>query len=255
MIKAHLFRAWKILLLAYVAALTGSLVAGAVMIYGLGVSAEAVFEASTRRIAIAMPVFDAGGAAGIDSGVLIFAWNAAGALVIISFVYSASLLDPDRADCWPRMVRKLFCGRSEMRLFRLLPGCARIASEPVRRLYVWLMVPLLSVILLGVENGFSLAATGRVFGSLWTGVVTMIPHGVLEIPTFALAGAVTYSAQLAIRSVAYSEAPAAAFERLRQHRSQLAIPAIAAAVIVALMAAGFIEAHITQVLLSPSELH
>ena len=188
------FTAWKKLLLAYAISLLSSFAAGSLLVYGVGISADTVFQLSTKRISYAMPVIDAGIQAGIDDGLLIFFWNALGALVTISFIYTSALLNPAAQHRPPRAIRKLFCGQSRMRLLCFLPGCSPIESESIRRLYVWLMVPILSLILLGIESGLSLAAAKPIFGSYWAGVLGMLPHGIVEIPTFSLAGAVTYSA-------------------------------------------------------------
>jgi uncharacterized membrane protein SpoIIM required for sporulation len=247
--QALIWTAWKKLMAAYGISLGCSLAAGSLLVYGLGISAETVFEASTKRLSYAMPVFDAGTSAGIDSGMLIFFWNGMGALVTISFLYSARLLDPGELDRPPRGLRKLFCGASNMRLLCFLPGCSQIGFESTRRLYVWLMIPILSLILLGIESGLSLATAKEVFGSYRVGIVSMLPHGILEIPTFSLAGAVTYSAHLMVRQTVYTEAPTAVFQRLHQYRTQLPVSKIALLVALALLAAGLIEAHVTHLLI------
>jgi len=79
-----------------------------------------------------------------------------------------------------------------MKLLCFLPGCIAIEDESIRRVYVWLMVPWLGMTLLGLESGLTASTSAVVFGSYMTGVVALIPHGMVEIPTVSFAGAVTF---------------------------------------------------------------
>ena len=243
-----MFTAWKKLVIAYGIAMIGSMLLGSGLIWFTGTAPETVFELSTRRLAYAFPVLDAGSRAGIDSGLLLFIWNAAGAMVTISFIYTATLLNPQDLAVRPHRIRKLFCGKSRMRLLCFLPGCSQIEAEPVRRLYVWLMIPLLSLVLLGIESGLALSTAKYIFGSYWTGILAMLPHGILEIPAFALAGAVTYSAHLMIREKAHRLETGAVFQELQEYQKQLPIKKTATLVVLTLLLAGLCEAHITTAL-------
>ena len=243
--KSLLFTAWKKLLIAYGISLGCCLVVGSGLIHLLGVAPESVFTWSTKRLSYAIPVLDAGSQAGIDNGALIFFWNSLAALVTISFIYTAALLNPHDLARPPKGLRKLLCGKSRMRLLCFLPGCSQIKAEPLRRLYVWLMIPLLSLVLLGIESGLSLSTSKYVFGSYLAGILSLLPHGIVEIPAFALAGALPYSAHLVVKQIAPFRATNTVFQELHEYRKPLPVKKTALLVILSLLFAGLIEAHIT----------
>jgi hypothetical protein len=136
-----LYVAWKKLLAAYLFSFAISLLVGTLLVKIGHVQPERLYEISTKRLSYALPVFDKGSQHGIDMGLLLFVWNAVGALLTLSFVYSAALFNPHHIGWSPKWVRKIFCGKARMKLFCYLPGCATIEEESLRRLYVWLMVP------------------------------------------------------------------------------------------------------------------
>ncbi|HSO19296.1 MAG TPA: stage II sporulation protein M, partial [Desulfosarcina sp.] len=188
---------------------------------------------------------DAGTRQGIDPGILLFLWNAAGALVTISFLFTAVLFDSDRMDRFPRGLRTIFRGKRPMKLLCHLPGCARFDAEALRRLYVWLMVPLLGMVLLGIESGLQVSTAGYLFESFFSALVALLPHGLVEIPAFARAGAVPYSANLLIQRQGRDPAIRVVFRALDDHRKNLPLQKIALAVVGGLLLAGLIEAHVT----------
>jgi hypothetical protein len=160
---------------------------------------ESLYQASTKRLSYALPVLDLGVRMGIDLGVLIFLWNSMAALLTVSFLYTASWFDPYQARKPNGLIRRIFSSKTRMKLLCYLPGCAKIKQEPVRRAYVWLMVPLLGMILLGIESGFAVSTGAHLFGSIVPAFVSLVPHGLIEIPTLALAGAVPFSAHLLLK--------------------------------------------------------
>ena len=243
--SALLATAWKKLIIAYLLSVVVGLLVGTLLVKLGHVRPERIYEASTQRLSYALPVLEKGVRGGIDMGVLLFFWNTAGALATISFIYSAALFDPGRVDRFPRRLRKVFCGRTPMKLLCYLPGCARFDAEPLRRLYVWVMVPLLGMVLLGIESGLQVSTAGFIFGSIYVTFVSLLPHGLVEIPTFALAGAVTYSANLLLRRQGRHPAPRAVFRAVDDHRRRLPVLGIALVVVGGLLLAGLIEAHIT----------
>lgn len=89
-----LFKAWKILLIAYVTASAVSLLSGYFLISIFNLEPEIIQSISTKRISIAFPVFDLGLTLGIDLGILLFIWNSLAALATISFIYTAQLFNP-----------------------------------------------------------------------------------------------------------------------------------------------------------------
>ncbi len=222
---------------------------GMVLVKGVGIHPERLFAMSTQRLAVALPVFEHGARLGVDLGVLLFIWNSLGAMVTISFVHAVGLLDPRRLDAPPRWIRQLFIGRSRMKLLCLLPGCARIEAEPLRRLYVWLMVPLLGLMLLGLESGLQICAATFFGNGFFSALMAFLPHGVIEIPAFALAGAVPFSAHLLVASRACDLPLPAVFDAVDVHRKALPLKGVALIVVGALMVAGLIEAHLTPYLM------
>lgn len=242
---SYLFTAWKKLILAYlISSLIGFAIGMLLMKWG-NVQPARIFETSTRRLAYLLPVFEHGSRFGVDLGVLLFVWNSLGAMATMAFVHAAGLFNPDRLGAPPRVLRQVFCGRARMRLLCYLPGCARIEAEPLRRLYVWLLVPLLGMVLLGVESGLQVSTTTFLYGSFRNAVVTLLPHGVIEIPAFTLAGAVAYSAHLCISTAAQGNQIGTVFSLIESHRGALPLKIIAGCVIGALLVAGLIEAHVT----------
>ncbi len=241
-----LFNAWKKLVGAYVYSLAIGFLAGVVLVKIGNIKPEGLYELSTKRLSYALPVFDMGTRYGIDNGVLLFVWNSIGALITMSFIYTAAWFDPRYCGLPPRVLRKGFCGKTKMKIFCKLPGCAKIEAEPLRRLYVWVMIPLLSIILLGLESGLSVSTATFIFGSFYSSVIALLPHGLIEIPTLSLAGAVTYSAHLMVNELAHINTPAAVFQQMEMHRNAMPIVKIALLVIGCLCLAGWVEAHITQ---------
>jgi uncharacterized membrane protein SpoIIM required for sporulation len=136
-----------------------------------------------------------------------------------------------------------------MKLLCFLPGCSKIEEEPLRRLYVWLMVPYIGMILLGFETGLSTSTAKNLFGSYLTGIVSLLPHGIIEIPAIALAGAVTFSAHLLIKPKVAGNMVATVFQDVDAYRNELPIKKISLSVILCLFFAGLVEAHFTQALI------
>ena len=240
-----LFSAWQKLVQAYLVTFIVGLVAGLFFVQVLNVQPERLFELSSKRLSYALPVFEGAMTQGIDMGVLLFVWNTTGALITLSFVYTASWFNPGRTHKAPRLLRSIFCGRSRMRLLCYLPGCAKIEAEALRRLYVWLMVPLLGIMLLGLESGLQVATATFLFDSFFSSFMALLPHGVIEIPALALAGAVPYSANLLVRRKAQTDQTDIIFRQMEAFRKKLPILKIAMLVTVGLLFAGVIEAHIT----------
>lgn len=220
--------------------------AGTLLVLIGHVRPERLYEISTKRLSCAIPVFDMGLQHGIDMGALLFLFNSIGALVTLSFIYTAALFNPAHLQWPPRGVRRVFCGKARMKLFCHLPGCSKIEEEPLRRLYVWVMVPLLGIILLGMESGLSVSTAACIFGSFFSAIISLLPHGLIEIPTLALAGAVPYSAHLLIEEQARGNRTRAVFQRMEKYRTEMPIRKIALSVVGCLFLAGFVEAHVTQ---------
>ena len=234
---------------AYLLAFAISLAAGTLLVAIAHVPPERLYEMSTKRLAYALPVFDMGVRHGIDMGILLFLWNSIGALITLSFVYTAAWFDPERLGSPPRALRQIFGGRGRMKLFCHLPGCSRIETESVRRLYVWLMIPLFGMILLGTESGLQVATATHIFGSFIWAILALLPHGLIEIPTLAVAGAVTFSAHLLVRERVRYRQIKPVFDHLERHRKALPVRTIVLLTIGGLLLAGLIEAHVTPLML------
>ncbi|BBO90757.1 stage II sporulation protein M [Desulfosarcina ovata] len=243
--QSYLYTAWKRLIAAYLLAALIGLATGSLLVNVGNIPPERIFEASTKRLSYALPAFDRGTEHGIDMGVLLFAWNSLGAMVTMSFIYTAALFDPDHRQASPRWLRKVFCGKTRMKLLCYLPGCAQIEAESLRRLYVWVMVPLLGILLLGVESGLQVSTATYIFGSFRTAFLALLPHGLIEIPAFSLAGAVAYSAHLQMAARARNNQIRMVFQQMATHRRTLPIKTIALSVVGGLLVAGLVEAHIT----------
>ncbi|MGA6924131.1 MAG: stage II sporulation protein M [Desulfosarcina sp.] len=244
-----LYPAWKQLIVAYLLAFTISLVVGTMLVKIAHVPPQRLYEMSTKRIAYVLPVFDMGARHGIDMGILLFVWNTTGALITLSFLYTAAWFDPDHIGSPPRALRKIFGGDRRMKIFCHFPGCAKIEAEPLRRLYVWLMVPLFSIIILGIESGLQVSTSTVIFGSFFSAIFALLPHGLVEIPTLTFAGAVSFSAHLLVKKQAPHNLIKPVFDQVENHRSRLPIMTIALLTISGLFLAGWIEAHVTPLLL------
>jgi uncharacterized membrane protein SpoIIM required for sporulation len=247
--KNLLYVAWKKLILAYLASFATGMAGGAILLHFVHLSPETLFDLSTKRLSCAMPVMQAGARAGIDGGILVFLWNCAGALATISFIYSAALFNPLMTSHRPRALRKLFCNPTRMKLLRFLPGCLKIQMEALRRVYVWLMVPLIGMILLGIETGLTASTSKLIFGSFRIGILSLAPHGIIEIPAFTLAGAVAYSGHMLIKPQAREDRIDGVFGALAAHRKALPVQLISKCVVGGLLVAAMIEAHLTPLLI------
>ena len=244
--KSLFYQAWRRLILAYLISFVLSFVVGIVFIQIFRIAPETLFEISTKRLSYTLPVFESGAAIGIDTGILLFAWNTLGAFATISFLYSAPLFNPNRITLFPQSIRKAFSGRKRMKLLCFLPGCIKIKEESLRRVYVWLMIPWLGVILLGTESGIIVSTSGYIFESYFTGVISLVPHGIIEIPAITLAGAVTFSAHLLIKDKSQRNMISEVFENVESYTKEVPVRQIISVVIACLLIAGLVEAHITQ---------
>jgi hypothetical protein len=245
----RLYTAWKKLIRAYLTSVLVSLVIGRIVLKTGLIAPDRLFQASTQRISHAFPVFDLGLRAGIDLGVLLFIWNVLGALATMSFLYTAALFNPDQLGVPPRGLRKVFCGSRRMKLLCYLPGCSTIGVESLRRLYVWLMVPWLGIVLLGLESGLQVATAGEISGSFLSAAVSLVPHGLVEIPIFTLAGAVTFSGHLRIRETAQRNLTPTVFQELEAHRKAMPMKRIIWSVVGGLLLSGLVEGHVTPYLM------
>lgn len=244
--KSLFIRGWKRLIFAYLISFALSFITGIFFISILKIAPETIFEASTKRLSYVFPIFETGAKIGIDIGILLFCWNTLASLFTISFLYTASLFNPHNISLFPQALRKAFCGRKRMKLLCFLPGCLRIEEESLRRVYVWLMIPWLGMILLGIESGMTVSTSGHIFGSYLAGFLSLIPHGIIEIPTISFAGAVAFSAHLLIKERAVTERPGIIFEDIEKLRNEVPLKRIIFAVMFFLFIAGLIEAHVTQ---------
>ncbi|MBU0961752.1 MAG: hypothetical protein KKD01_10535 [Proteobacteria bacterium] len=247
--KSLFYSAWIRLIFAYLISFVISFAAGIFFIKGLNIAPEIIWEFSTKRLSYAFPILETGAEMGIDRGILIFIWNTLGALLTISFLYTAPLFNPHNIGLFPQHIRKAFCGRKRMKLFCFLPGCLKIEDESLRRLYVWLMVPWLGMILLGIESGLTVSTSTYMFGSYFIGFVSFIPHGIIEIPTISLAGAAAFSAHLLIKEKARGNMTKEIFETIDSYKAGLPLQKIILIVITSLLLAGWVEGHITQKIL------
>lgn len=241
-----LFVAWKKLIGAYMLSLAIGFLAGVLLVEIGNIKPESIYELSTKRLSYALPVLDMGARHGIDNGISLFVWNSIGALITMSFIYTAAWFDPEHIGLPPRFLRKIFCGKTRMKILCYLPGCTEIEEEPLRRLYVWLMIPLLGIILLGIESGLSVSTATFIFGSFYSSIIALLPHGLIEIPTLSLAGAVTYSAHLMVNKQVRINPTRTVFQQMEMHRNAIPIMKIVLLVIGSLCLAGWVEAHFTQ---------
>lgn len=136
-----------------------------------------------------------------------------------------------------------------MKLLCFLPGCLKIEEESLRRLYVWLMIPWLGMILLGIESGLTVSTSTYLFGSYFIGFISLIPHGIIEIPTIAFAGAVTFSAHILIKEKARQNVTVKIFESVERYRNEVPLQKIILIVVFCLFIAGLVEGHITEKIL------
>lgn len=245
-----IFQAWVKLLRAYLISFAASLSAGYILIEWIALNPQKIFDITTKRLHAAGTIFEKSLGLGIDPAILLFFWNSAGALATVSFIYSASLINPAQVHQFPKPVRKALVGTVPMKALRFLPGCRAIRKEAVRRAYVWLMVPLLGMILLGAECGFMVSSATHLFDSYLMGIMSLVPHGVVEIPAFSLAGAVTLSGHLKVKQAAGTLGENAVFDALAAHREKIPIRGLSLFVMLCLLIAGFVEAHITGTVLA-----
>ena len=237
--------AWLRLIFAFFISFALSFFVGIFFIQILKISPEAIFQFSTKRVSYVFPILETGVELGLDRGIMLFIWNTLGALATISFLYTAPLFNPDNISLFPKSIRKAFCGRKRMKLLCFLPGCQKIDAESLRRLYVWLMIPWLGMILLGLESGMTVSTSSYLFGSYLVGFVSLIPHGIIEIPTIAYAGAVTFTAHILVKEKTKRSITARVFDDLNSYTSEVPLLKIIVIVILFLLLAGLVEGHVT----------
>lgn len=139
----------------------------------------------------------------------------------------------------------MMLGQKRMKLLCYLPGCKIIEEENLRRLYVWLMIPLLGIMLLGVESGLLLSlGVNSIQGLLWS-FLSFLPHGIIEIPAFTLAGAVTYTGHLLVKNEVGEQGEKRVFLSLKEYQRSLQPVRLITVVIISLFLAAMIEAHFT----------
>ncbi len=240
------YSAWLRLIAAYLVSFALSFAFGIFLTKIVQVAPKTVFALSTKRLAHIAPIFETSTELGIDLGIILFAWNVLAALVTISFLYSAQLFDPHNASRFPHGIRRAFIGRNKMKILCYLPGCMRIQDEPVRRLYIWLMVPWLGLVLLGIESGLTVSTSSYTLGSYFIGFISLIPHGIIEIPAFALAGAVPFTAHLLIKKKTANNLTTTIFTDIREYRDEVPLPNIITLIISCLFLAGLVEGNITK---------
>jgi len=245
--RSLFYSAWSRLIFAYLVSFFVSFAAGIFLIFILRVAPETLFEISTKRLSFAFPVFETATKLGIDIGIVLFFWNTLASLLTISFLYTAPLFNPHNISLFPRSIRKAFCGTKRMKLLCFLPGCQKIEEESLRRLYVWLMIPWLGMILLGIESGLIVSTSTYIFGgSYLIGFVSLIPHGIIEIPSISFAGAVTFSVHLLIKEKARENRTVEIFEDVKSYTKEVPLQKIILIVSACLFIAGLVEGHLTQ---------
>ncbi|MEN8198909.1 MAG: stage II sporulation protein M [Thermodesulfobacteriota bacterium] len=238
-------KGWLRLIAAYLASFVLSFVGGSILITFLKVAPETVFEVSTKRLSLAFPIMQSAASLGLDEGIVLFAWNSLGALITTSFLYSGALFNPKTISHSPQSLRKIFSGSRRMKLLCFLPGCRSFEAEPLRRLYVWLLIPWLGMILLGLESGLIVSTSASIFGSLAIGLFSLIPHGIVEIPAFAFAGTLSFSAHLLIKRRAWGEEAGDIFPHLESYTKSIPLLKVLLIVFGGLLLAGVLEAHLT----------
>ena len=232
-------------MLAYLVSFGLSFAMGTFFIHIIKISPETLFQLSTKRVSYVFPILETGVSLGFDRGIIIFIWNAVGSLVTISFLYTAPLFNPVKINQFPSVLRKAFCGTRKMKLLCFLPGCQRIEQESLRRLFVWLMVPWLGMILLGLESGLTVSTSTFLFGSYLVGFVSLLPHGIVEIPTISYAGAVAFTAHILVKEKIKRGIPTRIFENLNSFISEVPLLKVVVIILFFLVIAGLIEAHVT----------
>ena len=248
--KFLFYSAWAKLIFAYLVSFAISFIVGLFFISILQISPETIFEISTKRVSYAATFFETAASLGIDQGILLFIWNTIAALVTISFLYTSQFFNPYNKSLFPQNIRKIFLGTKRMKILCYLPGCSKIEEEPLRRLFVWLMIPYLGMILLGLESGMTVSTSTYFFGSYFIGFISFIPHGILEIPTITFAGATTFTAHLLIKDKVQKNTTTQIFEDVEMYKNDVPLKKIILIITSCLLIAGLIEGHITQKILN-----
>ena len=243
--KHLILRAWIRLIIAYGIAFVLSVAVGMLFTHIDQKNAETLFNLATKRLTYVYPILEWGTSTGLDLGIVLFVWNSLAALAILSFSHTAAWFNPKHRHRFPRALRAIFCTGAKMKLLCYLPGCQQIAAEPLRRLYLWLAVPFYGVILLGFENGLSVSSGAAISGSFSIAIISLLPHGIIEIPTICLAGAVSFAAHLFIKEGKLIHDMEKTFHTIDAYRQRVPIKTITVLVITALFIAAMVEAHFT----------
>lgn len=223
------------LLLVYVLRVRSLLILNVVEVYGL----RPYHEAALRK--------------GVDPSIVYILQNAFAALVLLLLLPFVSLLDPARASEFPSGIRRFLIrqsnNESDLKLLGAFKGFRAIPGALLRSIYLYLdRIPILPSITTGLVLGILAGLTRAMMGSFLPLVILVAPHGILEIPTAALAWSLTRAGALMVHSNLERGETEQVFATLRAYAHSRTLKVGILIVVVALVIAGVIEGHVTPVL-------
>jgi hypothetical protein len=247
-----IFRAWKYSWSRFAAAFLIGSGGGYFLFRVIGLNPESLFKISTTGVRHVTGPFVAEAAGrGIDPAAAIFLTNSIALLFLVSFLYSARLYDPSRADKLSVWFYRRARRDPMVKILELWSSFRSIEKAELRPLYPVLLVgPVIGVAALGVLVGtlcvsFAFTVEGGSARSVIMALAYICPHGFFEIGSLLLGASIPISAYMNIEENIIKGDTEGVFRHLREAGSSRAVRPVLGTALIMLAAAALIEAHIT----------
>lgn len=243
--------AWKYCLRRFAAAFFAAAAVGYVLLNVLGQDPQALLDISTTGIRrVTGPAIERAGARGLDPAIVIFFANLSATLFLSSFILTARIYDPRKTGKVSGWIRRQAEKDPTNKLLMAIPSYRALQTPDLRPLYTSLLVlPVIGAVALGVMIGLVfisyMTLTGGGLKNAVISLAYLLPHGIPEVCGILLGIALPLAGYMEIRPRIEKEDVEGAFSGLYQAGSFHKARPILGAVIVLLIGAAWIEAHLT----------
>lgn len=247
MYRAHVVRAWKWLLAHMIITASLSYFATVIAVLSGFAQPESILSTATYGIRhVGIPLMKNGMALGLDEGVMIFFCNLSVALLILSIVCWARLLNPSPTKEKFSFLRNQLQKDSTAKHLKIIPYFARIHSKQLRlTAFILLCVPYIATITLGLITGALLGSAHMLSSSSAIAFAYIMPHGIPEIAALLLACSIPVGIWSVIQPPITSQNPGKAFQHIDHIATSEELQSDIKMIINLLLIAGLTEAHIT----------
>ncbi len=247
MYRTHVVQAWKWLLAHMTIAASLSYFATVIAVLTDFAQPASILSTATYGIRhVGIPIMKEGMVLGVDEGVMIFFCNLSVALLILSIVCWARLLNPNTGEGRFSFLRHRLQKDSTAEHLTFIPYFARIQSKQLRlTAFILLCVPYLATITLGLITGALLGSAHMLSSSSAIAFAYIMPHGIPEIAALLLACSIPVAIWSVIQPPITSQNPDKAFRRINRIATSQELQSDIKMIINLLLIAGLTEAHIT----------